>query len=182
MFISRSSVLSRVDGGGRALAELFEGNARRLAHAWRVACDQAGEGIEANRVELARQSDERERERVEQEIKSRTSSFREATAANRGAGGKTTSSTWGGQHSRDAGPKAIDLGPPRTLVDTNSLEIVDPQGRIEKGTSPTRRQGSRSQRLVDPKQVSTPPRNRSPFVDIPTRTRRTLGWILLGSC
>ena len=92
MFISRSSVLPRVDGGGRALAALFEGNTRRLAQAWRAACDQAEAGIEARRVELARQRDERERAHMEQEIRSRTSSFREATGAKGGVGGRSVES------------------------------------------------------------------------------------------
>ena len=35
MFVSSPAVLPHVDGGGRALATLFEGNARRLAQAWR---------------------------------------------------------------------------------------------------------------------------------------------------
>ena len=182
MFISRSSVLPRVDGGGRALAGLFEGNTRRLAQAWRAACDQAEAGIEARRVELALKRDERERAHMEQEVKSRTSSFREAAAANVGAPGRSvtaTSSTGGGQPGRDADPKAIDLGPPRTLVDSNSLEIVDPQGRIEKGTSTSRRQGSRSGNLVEPAQVSTPPRNRTPIRGYSDKDKEDVGMDLV---
>ena len=181
-FIRHSAVLPRVDGGGRALAALFEGNTRRLAQAWRAACDQAEAGIEARRVELARQRDERERAHVEQEIKSRTSSFREATAANGGSAGrseKATSSTGSDRGSRDAGPKATDLGPPRTLVDPNSLEILDPQGRIEKGTSTTHRKGSRSGGLVDPKQVSTPTRNRSPLRGYSDKDKEDVGMDLV---
>ena len=86
MFINGLSTLPRVDGGGRALAALFEGNTRRLAQAWRAACDQAEEGIEARRVELAQKRDERARERIEKEISKRTDSFREHTSAN-GSGG-----------------------------------------------------------------------------------------------
>ena len=182
MFISRSSVLPRVDGGGRALAALFEGNTRRLAQAWRAACDQAEAGIEARRVELARQRDERERAHVEQEIKSRTSSFREATAANGGAGGrsvKATPSSGGARGGRDAGPKAIDLGPPRTLVDPSSLGIVDLRGHIEKGTSGAGRQRGRGKGLVDPAQVPTPPRNRTPLRGYSDKDREDVGMELV---
>ena len=178
MFVSRSSVLPRVDGGGRALAALFEGNTRRLAQAWRAACDQAEVGIEAHRVELARQRDERERTHVEQEIRNRTSSFREATAASGGAE-KATSSTRGGRRSRDAGPKAIDMGPPRTLVDPNSLEIVDPKGRIEKGAGAPHPKRSRTKRLADPAVVSAPPWNRTPIRGYSDKDKEDVGMDLV---
>ena len=182
MFISRSSVLPRVDGGGRALAALFEGNTRRLAQAWRAACDQAEAGIEARRVELARQRDERERAHVEQEIRSRTSSFRETTGAKGGVGGrsvKATSSSGEARGGRDAGPKAIDLGPPRTLVDPSSLGIVDPRGRIEKETSGAGRQRGRGKGLVDPAQVPTPPQNRTPLRGYSDKDREDIGMELV---
>ena len=180
MFISRSSILPRVDGGGRALAELFEGNTRRLAQAWRAACDKAEEGIEAHRIELARQRDERDRSLMEQEIESRTSSFREVTAANAGAaGGPATSSRGSIQRRRDVGPKAIDLGPPRTLVDPSSLGIVDPRGRIEKGTSGVSRQSRRSRELVEPAQFSTPRRNRTPLPGYSGKDREDVGMELV---
>ena len=182
IFISRSSVLPRVDGGGRALAALFEGNSRRLAQAWRAACDQAEVGIEARRVELARQRDERERAHVEQEIKDRTSSFREITAENRRAGSRSeraTSSTVDSRRSLDAGRKAIDMGPPRTLVDPTSLEIIDPKGRLEKGTSATRRHRSRRGSLDDPEQISTPPRNRTPIRGYSDKDKEDVGMDLV---
>ena len=180
MFISRSSVLSRVDGGGRALAALFEGNTRRLAQAWRAACDQAEEGIEARRVELAGQRDKRDRAQMEQEIDSRTSSFREVTAANAGAAGRSApSSTGGAQRGRDAGPKAINLGPPRTLVDPSLLVIVDPLGRIERGTSNMPRQMSPGGSLIDPTQVSAPPRNRTPIRGYSDKDREDVGMDLV---
>ena len=182
IFISRSSVLPRVDGGGRALAALFEGNTRRLAHAWRAACDQAEAGIEARRIELARERDERERAHVELEIESRTSTFREDTAATRGAGRRAVKAKTlpgDGRRSRESGPKAIDLGPPRTLVDPNSLGIVDQRGRIDKGTGTPRRQGRRSGSLVDPVRVSTPPKNRSPLRNYSDKDKEDVGMDLV---
>ena len=180
MFVRCATVLPRVDGGGRALAALFEGNTRRLAQAWRAACDQAEAGIEARRFELARQRDERERTRMEQEINSRTSSFRETTAANAGAAGRSTNSSAGGaQHGRDSGPKAVDLGLPRTLVDPSLLEIVNPQGRIEKGTSITHRQRNLGGSLVDPVQVSTPLRNRTPIRGYSDKDKEDVGMELV---
>ena len=160
MFIKSLTVLPRVDGGGRALAALFEGNARSLAQAWRAACDLAEEGIEAGRLELARQRDERERASVEQEIQKRTTVFRELTAEseNTTPGTKARASSIGGSRSKS---KATDLGPPRVLVDPTSLTLVDPRGKIEEGKKGTRRRRGRIVKLVDPVPGSTPPRNRT---------------------
>ena len=178
MFIKHLTVLPRVDGGGRALAALFEGNARRLAQAWRAACDQAEEGIEAHRVELARQRDERERASVEREISRRTSTFREITAANGGAA-QRTKATVPSTSGRRGNPKATDLGPPRVLVDSTSLTIVDPRGKLEKGTSVTRRRRHRIRNLVDPLPVSTPPRNRTPLRGYSDKEKEDVGMDLV---
>jgi len=182
MFIRSSSVLQRVDGAGRALAALFEGNTRRLSQAWRAACDRAEEGIEARRIELARQRDARERAQMAHEIDTRTSSFRELTASSsRGTNssaaakspkGSTPSGTGGG-------PVATELGPPRTLVDPDSLEIVDPRGRIEKGKSSSGPQKPRDGNLVEPGQVSTFRRNRTPLRGYSDQDKEDIGMKLV---
>ena len=164
MFIRWPSVLPRVDGGGRALAALFEGNTRRLAQAWRAACDQAEEGIEADRIELAQQRVERDRAQTEMEISRRTSALRELTAAKgETARSVATTSPRRAQDGSRSSRTADDLGPPRTLVDPGSLRLVDPRGRIEKGKQSTRRQSRREGSLVEPTRISTPPRNRTPI-------------------
>ena len=158
MFVRHSSLVPRVEGGGRALAKLFEGNSRRLALAWRGACDLAEEGIEARNIELANQRDERDREKTEQRISNRTSAFRERTSANVGANGQSAAKHTSRNASRV--PSAAALGPPRILVDPNSLEIVDPQGRIEVGKGSAKRRNRGGNGLVNPNKDSTPPRNR----------------------
>ena len=163
VFISRHSVLPRVDGGGRALAALFEGNPRRLAQAWRAACDRAEEGIEARRVELAQQRDERDREKIEREISRRTSSFQELTAANGSAAGRSgrTTSSRPARNGNNGSRKAAELGPPRILVDPDSLIVVDPYGSVEKGKSVTHNRLGGNKGLADPRKISTSPLNRS---------------------
>ena len=182
MFIRRSTLLQRVDGGGRALAALFEGSTRRLAQAWRAACDQAEEGIEARRVELARQRDEREQERMEQEIDTRTSSFRELTVSKAGGtrrSGTAKSPKGSVGNGRNGGPTATELGPPRTLVDPDSLEILDPRGRIEKGKSSTGPKKPRDSKLVEPVQVSTFRRNRTPLRGYSDQDKEDIGMKLV---
>ena len=177
MFVRCPSVLPRVDGGGRALGALFQGNSRRLAHAWRAAYDKVEEGIEARLIELAQQRDQREQAQMKQEINSRTTSLREATAASAGATGRLGTRT-ANRRGQDVGPKAIELGPPRILVDPSLLEIVDPQGRIEKGTSNIQRRRSRGN-LVAPVPVSNPPRNRSPIRGYSDKDREDVGMDLV---
>ena len=178
MFVSRPSLLPRVDGGGRALAALFEGNTRRLAQAWRAACDRAEEGIEARNVQLAHLRDEHDRAHMEQEISSRTSIIRKVTAANAVADGRpggAVGSDKSVRRGRNQGLKAIDLGPPRTLVDPNSLEIVNPRGRIERGTKSAKRPGGPGRSLADPRKVSTPPKNRTPLRGYSDKEREDVG-------
>ena len=182
VFVRSPSILPRVDGGGRALAAMFEGNSRRLALAWRAACDRAEEGIEPRNIELAKQRDERHLEKNEQEINNRTSAFRERTAANAGANGRSVgglSPTKGVQRKDDRGPAAASLGPPRVLVEPSSLEIVNPHGRIEKGKSSTKRRSHRSNGLVNPTKDSAPPRNRTPLPAYSDKDKEDVGMDLV---
>ena len=181
MFVRHPSLLLRVDGGGEALAALFEANTRRLAHAWRAVCDQAEGGVEARGIELADQRDGRDRAHLELEISRRTSSFRDTTVSNAGVAGRSEGagpSTGRVRQGRSQGPKAIDMGPPRILVDPGSLKIVDPKGRIEKGATDTHRPRSRG-KLVDPVRVSTPPRNRIPIRGYSDKEREDVGMDLV---
>ena len=61
VFVLDPSALPRVEGGGRAIAGLFGGDPRQLAQAWRAAWDQAEDGREARRVELANERARREK-------------------------------------------------------------------------------------------------------------------------
>ena len=89
VFVKSPSELSRVDGGGRALATLFEGDPRRLAQAWRAACDQAEAGRDAQPLELAEQRAKREQEHNELEIGRRTAAFQERTVEGHRAAGRS---------------------------------------------------------------------------------------------
>ena len=182
MFVRNPSLVPRVEGGGRALAKLFEGNSRRLALAWRGACDMAEAGIEARKVELAKQRDERDREKTEQEISDRTSAFRERTAANAGANGQSGRGKSGARGTRGGasrGPSATSLGPPRILVDPSSLEVVDPQGRIEEGKGSAKRRSRGGNGLVNPNKDSTPPRNRTSLRGYSDKEKEDVGMDLV---
>lgn len=69
LFLRDSSLLRRVDSGGRAIAGLFTGSDRRqLAQAWLAACVAAEEGRTAQRLQLAEQQAAEEQARTEKEM------------------------------------------------------------------------------------------------------------------
>ena len=192
IFVRDPLVLPRVEGGGRALAALFQGNARHLAHAWRVACDKAEEGRVAKPIELAQEHSERERAEREQQIEThkRTIAFQEQTAVKRrtasGAGRTTGSSSSGvASEKREQSTDAPSTGAPRRLVDPQLLRLLDAQGRIE-GTAGNAEadgraggQSGESRRLAEPRQGFGGPRSRQPIRQYTEIDKETLGFELL---
>ena len=175
MFVRNVSVLPRVDGGGRALASVFSGSMRRLAQAWRAACDRAEDGLQARRLELAQQRANREQAEMELDVGGLTDSFRIMTETNR-AGRKRSAQRSETARRQDARARGVAaLGSPRRLVDTGSLTIVDPRGRIEKGTKTVRPQKDKGGNLVEPSGVSKAPRNRTHIRGYSDLDRETVG-------
>ena len=179
VFVKEPAALAHMDGGGRALAALFEGNARHVALAWLAACNLAEDGIRARGVELARER--AEREEAELNTDSRLAAFRERTASKRRSSGEGRGRAAGtGQPAqRKRSPTA---SPPRSLVDPRSLTLMDPQGSMEDGkprtadgTHPTSRRGG----LKEPKLGSRGPRNRAPLRGYSDLDREEVGFDLL---
>lgn len=176
MFVRSLDVLLSADGGGQALATLFQGNQRDLAHAWTVACGRAKKGIESHRIELARERSEREQQQIAQQL----ANFRDVTARNaargmgRGKGASAQSAT-----GRQGDKKAADLGAPRVLVDPDALVLVDPLGRIEEGVSSRRQPATRNKELAQPRAGGAGPQNRTPLAGYSASDRETVGKRLL---
>ena len=182
VFIRDWKALARVDGVGRALAALFEGNTRSVAQAWLAAWDRAEENFQARPIELAQQQASRDKERVEQQLANRITAFSERTSANRAEfkESATPQSTTKASIGRNDGtPRAIELGPLRKLVDPNSLRIVDRRGRIETGTPSTQQQSRHVGSLREPTDDSSPPRNRTPLQGFSSLDRENLGVALV---
>ena len=182
LFIRDPSVLARVDGGGRALAAAFRGNTRRLAQAWRAACDRAEDGIEARRVELAQHRADRERADFSQGLAKSTAAFQERTATAAERSGRSvvsesvTSST--GRQNND-GPRITTAGNPRILVNPSLLRIVDREGRKDEGKKNTGSHSRRGGSLVEPRQESSAPRNRTALPEYSSIDRETVGMELV---
>ena len=178
VFVRDPLTIPRVDTGGMALAEVFEGNPRRLAQAWRAACDRAEDGLKAQRVVLAQQRAEQIKAQNEKDLERRTAEFQEWTSGKqRPSGGSATlasTPTVNGQVGK-SGPKATELGAPRTLVDPNSLKIADRLGRIVEETNTAHSKKSRGAELQKPKRVSTTPRNRRPIPGYSSLDRENVG-------
>ena len=169
-------MLPSADGGGQALATLFQGSQRHLAHAWMVACGRAKEGIEARRIELAQERSEREQEHIEQQL----ADFRDMTARNAARGvAKGTRASAPSTGGRQSDKKAADLGAPRALVDPDSLVLVDPQGRMEEGAGNPRQSATRKSDLVQPRADGVGPQNRTPLAGYSPSERETVGKRLL---
>lgn len=141
VFVRNPRDLASVDRGGRALALLFRGDARRLAHAWRGACDRAEEGQRATVLELARERAAREERENEVGIRERTAAFREATSRRHPSGNKEIAKTKGGRATSERiggtgdGEDTMPVPERRVLVDPDRLRLRDPRGRVTEKTN-----------------------------------------------
>ena len=193
VFVRDPSVLPRVDGGGRALAALFGGDPRRLAQAWRAVCDQAEDGREARRVELANERARRQQMHNEAEIERRLAGIQARTGAQRPADRGSTGRAAGAAppsgaagNERQPADTASDVGVPRTLVDPRSLRLLDPLGRAEEGApansadaSGTGARPHRDVHLPEPNRAARGPRNRSPLRAYSDLDRENVGLEIL---
>jgi len=171
LFIRNVSKLARVDGGGRAIAAMFQGNARRLAHAWRAVCDKAEDGIRARDIDLAHRQAQREQEVIDQGIDSRTRAFQRLTEANAGSPGSSPirESVSPSRHRENSNASI------RVLVDPGSLRIVDSKGRVEYGSRDVSPNGGRDGSLVEPQRTSSVPQSRTPVPNYSSVDRESVG-------
>ena len=162
VFVRNSLDLPLVDGGGRAVATLFKGDPRRLAQAWRAACDLAASGAEAEPIELADQRARREREQTELEIERRTVAFRSRIVEKHRAAPRSSRRS---AAAKDRGEieDAPSVPLTRVLVNPQSLTLVNTHGRIVKGSTVTRSRNDRNRSLVDPQPGFKGQRNRREY-------------------
>ena len=178
LFVRDVFTLPRVDGGGRALSSVFSGSPRRLAQAWRAAWDRVEDGLQARHIELAHQRSDRERAIMESEVDTATDSFRTMTETRRARSKRSTQRSGTARGHGAPAQRAAELGPPRRLVDPNSLTILDHRGRIEKGSQSASPRTTRGESLAQPSRVSRSPRNRSPIRGYSDLDRETVGKVL----
>jgi hypothetical protein len=130
LYLADPNDLARVDGGGHALARLFEADRRRVAHAWLAACDNAKAGRRAERLLLAEEHAERQRAETDAAIAARLEAFRlQVEEDHRSAA--TTERTPSRQPARpdDGGQEQGRGDIPRVLVNPSDLRLLDVRGR-----------------------------------------------------
>ena len=133
LYITNEAVLNHMDTG-RALAALFNGDTRRVAQAWLAACVQTMEGIRAQTLILASELAERE----SLEFDSRLADLQERIGRRRESPhGAIDQRKDKPQPSNTAINKQTRVPAPRVLVTPQSLVLVDPKGRMVKGSSRT---------------------------------------------
>ena len=185
IFVKREEQLPRVDGGGRALATLFEGKERPVAHAWRAACDQAEEGIRARAIELA--SERAQREEAELDADGRLAGLQERIAqterSSRGAAARAARKAPESGTEGDRREQPSPAAAPRTLVDPKSLVLVDARGRMHQGApsagSAISARAIRGGGLIEPAAGSGVPQNRTPLRGYSDLDKETVGNELL---
>ena len=182
MFLRSKDDLARVDGGGRALATLFGGDPRRLAQVWRAVCDSVEDGREAKPLVLASERAEQEQKQNELDIEKRTESFRERIARQqRGATTSTprpngTVTPSGTVPNRNNGNSVTTPAPPRMLVNPHSLELLNPEGQMERGSNPPGRRTPQPKQLVNPTPKSRTPQNNVPPRGYTEKEKESVGF------
>ena len=154
VFVQHPEQLPRVDTGGRAIATLFEGDPRRLAQAWRAACERAESGRQARLVELAEEKAMRDQQQTESELAALQERIiaiqqhqgRSRDLVNRGSAPSEAATI--GQENRGAPPISESA---RVLVNPESLEIVNPKGHLESSEQRAPRTTGGDRNLVEPK-------------------------------
>ena len=130
--------LTSVDAAGRAIAALFDTDARALSQAWLAAADQARRGREAADLKLADERASLEREDAEFQI-ARLQSLQAQAVARKGETStkpflpRSPTSLHGGVQRPVAPPETPKTR--RVLVDPENLVVVDPNGTIVVGGS-----------------------------------------------
>lgn len=185
VFVKTPTVLAHVDGGGRALAALFEGEPRRVAQAWRAACDYAQDGIEALRVELAHERAARERAEFDADVRlgnlqERIAKRHDSSASQAGLGRPRSSDAAGNDREQRKQPPPMTA--PRILVEPQSLVLIDSGGRKNEG-SPSSASGTggstHSGGLSEPKAGSSGPESRTPLRAYSEVDKENVGFELL---
>ena len=188
LFVRRHRDLARVDRGGRALSMLFNGDGRRLAHAWRGAWDRAEEGRPATILELAQERRARQERERDLSLEKRLAALRDGTSRPPRLGSRASDGKKGrGSETSDKEePSATGTGDDRKpvpsrreLVKPSTLRLRDPKGQTTESTNsrkpPPRTAGGG---LVEPGGPA-PPKNQTMPPNYTGDERERLGLQLL---
>ena len=184
LYLTDVDLLARIDGGGRAVAGLFNADHRRVAQAWLAAVELARSDREVVRLELAAQRQaeqqaasqaaiEAQLRALQDQSKGRRNSTQKKTAAST----RTKAAAAGGQ-GPPLPPPPAPPPPPRVLVDPETLRVTDPDGKIvgpapSGGAGSGRRKGPGKPR--DPRAGKGAPQGNAPPRDYTDLDKETVG-------
>ncbi len=135
LFVTQSSLMSRVEAGGQAIAGLFTANRRSVAQAWLAACDSARSGREALLLELASERQKEEETQRAAAIAARMTALQNETqmAHNQRPRFRTDAPPpilASPSHTAPSTPNPLSSQAPssRSLVNPSRYRLVDPRG------------------------------------------------------
>lgn len=129
IYLRNGDLLGKLDGGGRAVAGLFNADHRRVAQAWLAAMEGAAAHLEAAGLRLAEEIAAEELRRNDEMAEKQLTAFQQQVQA-RGKASKKKSVT-------PAAPSILRVSSPppaspavRKLVDPSQLRVLDSAGEI----------------------------------------------------
>lgn len=183
LLVRDASDLRRVDGGGRAIAALFDADPRKIAHAWLAACDKADEGIAQEEVVAAEEAQKIEAERLAQSVHERTLRLQAQTAGRRAAGKSpqigSSPAPFPSAKSPSQPPPPAPALPPRVLVNPDKIRLTNPQGVVSSKTQPPSKTAKPPAPLPAPRPGNSSPRDRSSLPTYSGLTKESLALALV---
>lgn len=183
LFLDHARSLRMVGAGGAAIASLFTGvDRRQLAQAWLAACIAVEEGRTAQRLELAEQQADFERDRTAQAIEDRRNELaREITNGQARRPAREASSERSSRGSRATGSTRESTSEKRReLVDLEKLSVVtvDPISTRYRRDS-TAGKAATGSGLATPNHAASPPQSRTPAATFTPNEKEAKGLELL---
>jgi hypothetical protein len=183
LYVDHPNSAAKSDGGGRAVASLFDANHRPIALAWRAAWEKAEDGIVARQVLLAEQRAKLEQEEARKAIAQRLQEFQATAAAAQQAKGRSTATKTVATNQKDTNTTDNPAGHHRTLVDPDALNPTDKSGVILNGSSgsngKTSGETTKERKLAPPNRDGGSPRSRTAPPVYTQITKESVGLELL---
>ncbi|HEU5004303.1 MAG TPA: hypothetical protein VFW71_16195 [Actinomycetota bacterium] len=181
VFVTDPDLLGRLEGGGRALAGLFETDHRRVAQAWLAAMERAAAEEEAEGLRMAEERAAEETLLNDERIQRQTLALQNQVKDRRKGTPTLQSRARPSTGASAEDPLATEnTRPARKLIDPSAFEIVNPNGDIV-GGDPQRRHAKRASQppLREPTASGSGPQERSAQRGYTDLEKETIGYQLI---
>jgi hypothetical protein len=187
LYLTDAALLARVDGGGRAVAGLFDADHRSIAQAWLAAVELARSDREVVRLELAAERQAAQEAENQAAIEAQLRELQKQSKERRGSRRKkpavptrteTPATVGKGSPAPPPTPAPAPPPPPRVLVNPEMLQVTDPDGKIvapAAGDADGSRRRKDARKLREPRPSTGAPQGNSPLRDYSDLDRETVG-------